>query len=116
MAGDPVVRVFGFAFEQAALGHAPLERLEFDAHVRPGVEGRRQTELLQLVVAEIRMEPLEVNGVGGIVHTLQPVARQPMDLYDHVEVVTRKQIPTRQRRRRQRPQIGEDKAAEVCTG
>ena len=62
---------------------------------------------------EVRVQPLHVHRVDRVLHDLDPVARNlnVLDVADHV--VHHEEVPARQQRRRLRPEVGKDQAAQL---
>jgi hypothetical protein len=75
MAALPVGRVFTLVAPGAPLDDAVLERIEPDTLVRHHGAVLRAVELLLHVVGEVLVQPLHVHRVQGVLHDLQPVAR-----------------------------------------
>ncbi len=116
VADGPLVDLLGLVVAEPALDDAVLELVERDE----AVVGRladllRTAEVLHHVVAEILVEPLDVDRVERVLADLEPVAGDdgPADL---LRAVHDEEVPAREERRGLRTEVGEDHAAELLHG
>src|SRR6185503_17238346 len=95
-------------FAHASVSEAVLEllekKLEVARTVKPVLSGQ--------TARPVRMHPLEVNGIDGVLLALEPVARhfRENDLHETVPPV--KRLPIRQERRWFGPKIGPEQAGQ----
>ena len=71
---------------------------------------------LQEVVVEVAVEPLQMDGVHGVLHALKPVAGQGGDADGAQDVVPHQEVPAGQQGHGFRAQVGEDEAAKLLDG
>src|SRR2546422_6163966 len=102
----PQLVLLGLAREDAPIGEAVLELLEADLQVR-----RRPVPVDAVQRARpVRVQPLEVHGVDGVLMTLRPVAGDLREHDLHEAILPGEGLPGRHERRRRRPQVGPEQA------
>jgi hypothetical protein len=109
----PIVDVRRFSLQQPPLHDAVVEPIELDLHMPRRHHGGRAAELLELIIAVGRVQILEMHRVGRVVHALEPVAGQQVDLDDLVEIIAHQNVPARDQRDRLRTEIGENQPAQL---
>jgi uncharacterized protein YjlB len=107
VAGRPVVAILRITLYEASLDDAILEHVEVDLQVSGWVHSWRATQLFHHIVSEYAVQVLEVDGVEGIVHAVEPAAWKGRDLDVAIDVIPHEKIVARQQGCGLGAQIGE---------